>query len=50
MSSKEFEKKLQDGIELTYRRLIEQKRKTNTPLVHSENGVVHFVDPFTVQI
>lgn len=50
MSSREFEKKLHDGLELTYRRLIEQKRKTNTPLIHSENGVVKYVDPFTVQI
>ena len=50
MSTKEFEKKLQDGMELTYRRLVEQKRKTNSPLVHSENGVVQFVDPYTVQI
>ena len=50
MSSREFEKKLNDGMELTYRRLIEQKRKTNTPLIHSENGVVQFVDPYTVQL
>lgn len=50
MSSIEFEKKLSDGLELTYRRLVEQKRQTNTPLVHSENGVVQFVDPYTVQI
>ena len=50
MSSREFEKKLRDGMALTFRRLVEQKRKTNTPLVHSENGVVKFVDPNTIEI
>ena len=50
MSRIEFEKKLNDGMELTYRRLVEQKRQTNSPLVHSENGVVQFIDPHTVQI
>ena len=50
MSSREFEKKLNEGLELTYRRLVEEKRKTNAPLIHSENGVVQFVDPYSVQI
>lgn len=50
MSSKEFEKKLQDGIEQTYHRLVEQKRQTNTPFIHSENGVVQYVDPYSVSI
>ena len=50
MSSREFEKKLREGMDLTFRRLVEQKRKTNTPLIHSENGVVQFVDPNTIQL
>lgn len=50
MSSREFEKKLNDGLELTYHRLVEEKRKTNTPLIHSENGVVQFVDPYSVHL
>ena len=50
MSERELEKKLNDGLELTYHRLVEEKRKTNTPLIHSENGVVQFVDPYSVPI
>ena len=50
MSSKEFETKLREGMELTHRRLVEEHRKTNTPLIFSENGVIQYVDPFTVQI
>ena len=50
MSERELESKVMEGMKLTHRRLVEQKRKTNTPLIFSENGVVQFVDPFTVQI
>jgi len=50
MSSREFEAKLREGMELTHRRLVEQKRKTNTPLVFSENGVVQYVDPYSVPL
>ena len=50
MSNKEFEAKLREGMALVHRRLVEQKRKTNTPFVFSENGVVKYVDPFSVEI
>ena len=50
MSSKEFETRLRKGMELTHRRLVEEKRRTNTPLIFSENGVIQYVDPYSVQI
>ena len=50
MSEFEFEAKVREGLKLTYRKVVEQHRKDNQPLVFSENGVVQFVDPFTVQL
>ena len=50
MSDREFESKLIEGLDLTYRRVVEQHRRDNQPLVFSENGQVKFVDPFTVAI
>ena len=50
MSDEEFEKKVQEGLKLVHKRLVEQHRRDNQPLVFSENGVVQFVDPHTVQI
>ena len=50
MSARELEKKVNEGLQLTHRRLVEQHRRDNQPLIFSENGVVQFVDPFTVQI
>ena len=50
MSEEEFEQKVREGLTLVHRRLVEQKRKDNQPLVFSENGVVQFVDPYSVQI
>lgn len=50
MSEKELEFKVKEGLKLTHKRLVEQHRRDNQPLVFSENGVVQFVDPFTVQI
>ena len=50
MSDREFESKLKEGLDLTYRRVVEQHRRDNQPLVFSENGKVKFVDPFTVAI
>lgn len=50
MSEKEFKTKVCEGLKLSYRRLVEQKRRNNEPLIFSENGVVQFVDPHTVQI
>ena len=50
MSEKEFKTRVSEGLNIAYRRLVEQHRKTNTPLIFSENGVVQFVDPNTVEI
>ena len=50
MSEREFETKVREGLKITYRRVVEQHRRDNQPLVFSENGVVQFVDPYTVQI
>ncbi len=50
MSEKEFKTKVSEGLKLSYRRLVEEHRRTNTPLIFSENGVVKYVDPYSVQI
>ncbi|MBQ7631998.1 MAG: hypothetical protein IJS82_04490 [Paludibacteraceae bacterium] len=50
MSEEELEAKLAIGLEITFRRVVEQHRRDNMPLVFSENGKVKFVDPFTVAI
>ena len=50
MSAQELEEKLSVALELTYRKVVEQHRRDNQPLIFSENGVVQFVDPFTVAI
>ena len=50
MSEREFESKVLEGLRLTHRRLVEQKRRDNQPLIFSENGVVQFVDPNTVEV
>ena len=50
MSERELEAKVREGLRLTYRRVVEQHRRDNQPLIFSENGVVQFVDPNMVQI
>lgn len=50
MSERELESKITEGLKLTHKRLVEQHRRDNQPLIFSENGVVQFVDPDTVQI
>ena len=50
MSEREFEAKVREGLRLTYRRVVEQHRRDNQPLIFSENGVVQFVDPNTIKI
>ena len=50
MSERELESKVLEGLKLTHRRLVEQHRRDNQPLIFSENGVVQFVDPYTVEI
>ena len=50
MSERELESKVMEGLKLTHRRLVEQHRRDNQPLIFSENGVVQYVDPYSVQI
>ena len=50
MSEKEFKARVSEGLNLAYRRLVEEHRRNNQPLILSENGVVKFVDPNTIEI
>ena len=50
MSERELESKVMEGLKITHRRLVEQHRRDNQPLIFSENGVVQFMDPYTVEI
>ena len=50
MSEEELEEKLSAGLKQSFRRVVEQHRRDNQPLIFSENGVVTQVDPFTVSI
>ena len=50
MSERELESRINEGLKRTHQKLVEQHRRDNQPLVFSENGVVQFVDPYTVQI
>jgi len=50
MSEKELEAKVEQGLALTHRKLVEQHRRDNQPLIFSENGEVVYVDPFSVEI
>ena len=50
MSERELEAKLSVGLKQSYRKIVEQHRRDNQPLIFSENGQVQFVDPFTVAI
>ena len=50
MSEREFESKVMEGLKLTHRRLVEQHRRDNQPLIFSENGVVQYIDPNTIEI
>ena len=50
MSEKELELKVKEGLKIVHKKVVEQHRRDNQPLVFSENGVVQFVDPYTVQI
>ncbi|MBR1468584.1 MAG: hypothetical protein IJ605_00490 [Prevotella sp.] len=50
MSEIEFETKVCEGLKITYRKVVEKHRRDNQPLIFSENGIVKFVDPHTVQI
>ncbi len=50
MSERELEAKLSVGLKQSYRRVVEEHRRNNQPLIFSENGKVQYVDPFTVSI
>ena len=50
MSERELEAKLSVGLKQSYRKVVEQHRRDNQPLIFCENGVVTQVDPFTVAI
>ena len=50
MSEGELESKVNEGLQLTHRRLVEQHRRDNQPLIFCENGQVKYVDPFTVAL
>ncbi len=50
MSERELESKINQGLQITHRCVVEQHRRDNQPLIFSENGVVTQVDPFTVAI
>lgn len=50
MSERELESKINQGLQITHRHIVEQHRRDNQPLIFSENGVVKQVDPFTVAI
>ena len=50
MSEMELEAKISQGLKLTHRRIVEEHRRNNQPLIFSENGQVKYVDPFSVEI
>ena len=50
MSERELETKLSVGLKQSYRRVVEQHRRDNQPLIFSENGEVLYVDPYSVAL
>ena len=50
MSEREFESKVKEGLRITYRKVVEQHRRDNQPLIFSENGVVQYIDPNTIEL
>ena len=50
MSEREFDTKLRQGLLETAKRVVEQHRRDNQPLIFSENGKVIYVDPFSVEL
>lgn len=50
MSEGELKELLSTGLKQSYRKVVEEHRRNNQPLIFSENGQVQFVDPFTVAI
>ena len=50
MSGKELKAKMSVGLKQSYKKVVEQHRHDNQPLIFSENGEVKYVDPFTVAL
>ena len=50
MSEIELEAKISQGLKINHRKIVEEHRRNNQPLIFSENGQVQYVDPFTVAI
>ena len=50
MSEGELEAKINQGLKITHRQIVEEHRRNNQPLIFSENGQIQYVDPFTVSI
>ena len=50
MSEMELEAKISQGLKINHRKIVEQHRRDNQPLIFSENGEVQFVNPFTVAL
>ena len=50
MSERELEAMLSVGLKLSYRKVVEQHRRDNQPLIFSENGEVLYVDPYSVAL
>ena len=50
MSEKELKAKLSIGLKESYRKIVEEHRRNNQPLIFSENGQIQYVDPFTVEL
>ena len=50
MDEDELEAKLRIGLKINARKVVEEHRRNNQPLIFCENGVVQHVDPFTVSI
>lgn len=50
MSERELEAKICQGLKITHRKIVEEHRRNNQPLIFSENGQIQYVDPFTVEI
>lgn len=50
MSEMELEAKISQGLKINHRRIVEEHRRNNQPLIFSENGKVQYVDPYAVAI
>ena len=50
MSERELDELLSAGLKQSFRKVVEEHRRNNQPLIFSENGKVQYVDPFTVEL